>query len=128
MSKYYVYSTMSQDVKYSVYGGRADLPVALRSVLIKGGAGVINKRLLTPNGVATEINEEEHAVLMGGDGNKPNELFEKHAKSGFVKVEKKSIKVDKAVKDLEKKDKSAQYEDKDFVGKTNAKVKSVGDA
>jgi hypothetical protein len=129
MSKYYVYSTMGQDVTYSHYS-KLDgefTPVALRSVTIKGGAGIITKNLITPEGVVTEISEEEHNILKGGDGIPPNKIFEKQEKDGFVKIQNKNIKVDKAVKDLTPNDLSAQKTENDFKAKDGESyVHSVG--
>lgn len=118
MGKYYVYSTMSQDVCYPQFskpvGGGEYTPTVLRSVTIKGGTGVITKNLITPHGVVTQINDEEHAILKGGDGIEPSKVFEKHEKAGFVKIDKRKVKVENVVKDLQPKDLSAQKTDKDF--------------
>lgn len=88
MSKILVFSTLANDNAYTEYAkGAADLPVATRSVLIKGGTGINDARLITPSGVATEIEPEDLALLKG------NSLFLLHEKNGFVKVvESKSSK------------------------------------
>ena len=131
MGKYYVYSTMSQDVRYCQYskqvGGGEFTPSILRSVTIKGGSGVINRNLITPHGVVTAIDEDELKFLEGGEGQEPNRTFQAHKKAGFVKVEKKNFKVEKVVKDLEAKDKSAQKTKDDFKNKKGeSEVHSVG--
>jgi hypothetical protein len=86
--KIIVFSTLANDNAYTEYAkGGSDLPVAVRSVLIKGGTGVTDSRLVTPQGVATEIEPEDLALLKG------NSLFLLHEKNGFVKVaESKSSK------------------------------------
>lgn len=118
MSKYYVYSTLSQNVKYVNWTNPSTVavPLQLRSVMIRGGANVMQKNLITPKGVVTEINDEDHAVLMGvkGDGSDGNRVFQKHKKAGFVTVEKKKSKVEKVVKDMSQKDESAQLTKGDF--------------
>lgn len=125
MAKYSVYSTMSQDVRYADYARttREQIPVVLRSVLIRGGANVAQKNLITPLGVVTEINDEEYALLEGKEGKEGNQVFKKHKEAGFIKVEKKKSSVEKVVKDMTGKDKSAQYKKEDFKQFTEAKVK-----
>ena len=131
MGKYYVYSTMSQDVRYCQYskpvGGGEFTPTILRSVTIKGGTGVINRNLITPHGVVTAIDEDEHRFLEGGEGQAPDRTFQALKKAGFVKVEKKNFKVEKVVKDLATKDKSAQKTKDDFKNqKGESELHSVG--
>lgn len=82
MAKIYVYSTLTCDNEYhSFVQGGADLPMSQASVLIKGGAGVANNRVVTPQGVRTEITEQDLEVL------RSNKVFELHEQNGFVKVE-----------------------------------------
>lgn len=80
--KIWVFSTLSNDNAYTEYTkGGSDLPIATRSVLIKGGTGVTDARLVTPQGVATEVSGDELALL------EANTLFQLHKKNGFIKVE-----------------------------------------
>lgn len=84
MGKGYVYSTHSTDLEYVEYSKPADanvLPTVVRRVRIKGGAGVADKRLVTPGGVVTEVSDEDLAFLH------TNAEFLKHMKAGFVTVE-----------------------------------------
>lgn len=67
---YHVYSTIATDVAY-----------AQGAVLIKGGAGVATKNLITPRGVATTISDEEHALLVA------DQVFQLHRDNGFVTIE-----------------------------------------
>jgi len=107
----YVYSTLGQDMVYTNFiksGNDTNLPD--EEVLIKGGAGVINKQtLITPLGIRTEITDRQHEVL------KRNETFKRHVKNGFIVVQDNKQKVEKVVKEhMELKDKSAQMTGKDF--------------
>lgn len=100
--KLYVYSTLSSDVNYTNHvPGGGDLPIALPSVHIKGGAGVANDRLITPRGVVTEITEEEAEYL------RANTVFQLHEQNGFVEISDVSIDPDKAAANLEGRDQSA---------------------
>lgn len=77
-------------------------------VLIKGGAGVINKKTMeTPKGVITEINKEDLDFL------KTQTLFNEKVKSGSYEVVETEEKAKKASK-KGKKDKGAQLTAKDF--------------
>lgn len=80
--KIWVFSTLANDNAYTEYEkGGGDIPLATRSVLIKGGTGVTDARLVTPAGVATEVTPEELSLLEACT------LFQLHKKNGFIKVE-----------------------------------------
>ena len=82
MKKYHVYSKMAADVRYNDYiGGGDTLHRIAKSVLIKGGAGVANKNIITPLGVHTEIDSEDRDMLL------KNGIFNLHLESGFVTIE-----------------------------------------
>lgn len=77
-------------------------------VVIKGGAGVINKKTMeTPKGVITEINKEDLEFL------KTQTLFNEKVKLGSYEVVETEEKAKKASK-KGKKDKGAQLTAKDF--------------
>lgn len=77
-----VFSTLATAVEYTEYKtGENGVPVALGSVLIKGGAGVANENIQTPRGVATMVTEAQAEAL------KRNELFKLHAKNGYVAID-----------------------------------------
>lgn len=102
MAKHYVYSTLSSNQAYTLYQtGGADLPVALPPVLIKGGAGIANSHLVTPDGVVTEITDEQLAYL------RQDPCFLHHEKHGFIKVSAAKVDVEKVVADMERRDQSA---------------------
>ena len=121
---YYVYSTLACSNDYCVYRevpeefqnvGR--IHNILHKITIKGGTGVINKHLVTPQGVVTQISDEDMEYLL------KDEVFNVHVKNGFITYQKHEEKVDKVVKDLKKKDKSAQMTSGDQKEKENTHAK-----
>ena len=133
MAKHIVYSTMAQDNIYPVWirniGADGKIIVDGRppsyqvSVVIKGGANVVNqKTLITPMGVATEVDDEQLGHLMA------NRVFKSQMDAGYITISKAKKEVEKAVKDMTKKDKGAQLEPKDFEGKKQgAKIAPIVD-
>lgn len=85
-----------------------------RRVSIKGGSGVANRQhalaegVLTPDGVATKITDEDLEFL------ESNEHFKKHLALGHVRVVKHATPAAKVAKDMSKKDPSAPLTDADF--------------
>jgi hypothetical protein len=109
MAKVYVFSTLANDQLYQNWlEGGNDMPLKGHSVLIKGGTGVANDRLVTPIGVATEITDEDYAELQ------KNQVFIRHEKEGFITVRQKSVAVEKVTPDMNMKDKSAPLTASDF--------------
>lgn len=113
MSDYYVYSTLSQDNLYTVYkAGRnpAEPRIKDKQVLIRGGAGVINKNFVTPRGTVTKITAEELKVLMGDnptDEKSGSVTFKRHIARGFIIVEKIKTNPAKVAKDMTERDMGA---------------------
>ena len=106
----YVFSTLTANQKYPIWAkvpGR-DLPVQKSYVLIRGGANLPSKTLVTPQGVMTPIIDEQYEQLKQSSG------FKKHLANGFLSVEDKPYDIDKVVSDLEEKDTSAPMTAKDF--------------
>lgn len=102
----YIISTLSNNVSYAIYeksGG--GLPVLRKTIEIKGGANVINRSLLTLDGVATSVSEEDLKLL------KDHPVFKQHLEGGFVKIQSSS---EVKTSDLTEKDLSAQLVAKDF--------------
>lgn len=109
MSKY-VFSTLTANQKYPTWKkvpGR-DIPTMQGYVLIRGGANLPSKVLVTPKGVMTPVTDEEYEQLKESPG------FLQHLKGGFLTVEDKAYDIDKVVSDLEEKDTSAPMTPKDF--------------
>ena len=112
----YIYSTLSSDQNYIVYKTpttqkTANTPQRQKVVLINGKANITNKNLLTPQGVVTEVTEAELEIL------KTVGAFNKHVANGFLRVDTKKVEIEKAVVQMEKKDKSAPKNAEDIEGK-----------
>lgn len=112
-----VFSTLASSVAYTnhVQGG-ADLPIALPSVVIEGGAGVANDRIVTPRGVATRIDEEQLAYL------RANEVFKLHEANGFVMVSDAAGDPDTVAADMTGRDNSAPLVPQDDIAGTATTV------
>lgn len=81
---------------------------AQSSVIINGGAGVINKKTMeTPKGVITEVSEEDLKFL------KTQVLFNEKVKNGSLEIVESEKKAKESSK-KGKKDKGAQLTAKDF--------------
>lgn len=113
----YVYSTLSCDNEYRSYvKGGGDISQVESHVLIKGGAGVMNRNIITPYGVATEVTKEQLAML------EANDQFQLHKKNGFITVDAKKMDADEVAKDMTKKDKSSPATMDDYKGENKPKV------
>lgn len=94
MSKF-VFSTLANDQMFHQWvGGGADIPVIGSRVLIKGGTGVANDRIITPLGVCTEITDEQAAWL------EREPSFAAHVKGGFIVVQAKKSDAEKVAADM----------------------------
>ena len=117
MAKNYVFSTLANDQNYTNWiAGGADVPIKGHSVLIKGGTGVANDRLITPLGVSTEITDYDLEELQ------KNPSFKAHEKEGFVTVKAKKVEVEKVAADMNLKDESAPLTDADYQKEDAPKV------
>lgn len=97
-----IFSTLACDVAYTNHApGGGDMPVELPPVVVKGGAGVMNDRLVTPRGVATYVSEQDVEYL------RQNEVFKLHEANGFVMISDSDIDPDKAAADMTGRDNSA---------------------
>lgn len=111
-----VFSTLAAPMRYVDHepAGETGVAVEKGSVLIKGGAGVMDtKNIVTPYGVATMVTQEQAEML------KRNAVFQLHAKNGFVRIETVSRapdgdNIEKVVAEMEGRDKSAPTVDEDF--------------
>lgn len=125
MSKtFYVLSTLTADQEYTAYReGGADIPVAVGSVLIKGGANVADKRLVTPQGVVTKVDSDQMAAL------ESNDVFKLHKRNGYITVsERKPADPDAAAASQANRDGSAPLVEQDFAdGKAPASGSATTD-
>lgn len=97
MSKY-IYSTLANDNAYTVYVKGPDLPSVARTILVKGGVGVADKRFDTPRGVVTTVTDEEAEVLQ------ENPIFQRHMKNGFITIDDAKADPEKVAADMESRD------------------------
>ena len=112
----YVYSTLTSPQQYTGYtkqklsGPKDDrLPVVEKAVYINGGANVAQgNAVTTPKGVMTQVSKEDLEFL------ETIPAFNDHVKKGFITVSTKKVAVEKVVKDMEKKDKSAPKTPEDY--------------
>lgn len=113
----HIYSTLANPQKFVVYEvvtpdqaqemGRLPLPVV--EVLIRGGAGIASKNLITPNGVHTAITAEEYDAI------KDLAVFKSFVDNGFIKVEGKQFDLDRIVGDMNAKDPGGPVTPADFM-------------
>ena len=118
----YILSKLSNSQCYTQYvKGVNDINNVCERVFIKGGADVINKKTLeTPNGVVTEVTNEQLDIL------KQNVDFNRHLENGFISVIENKITEDKKEeKAVEmQKDNSRQKTPKDYK-KSKGKAKPI---
>lgn len=112
----YITSTMSNSVNYAVYGKSAGgLPIVVKEITINGGSNVINKTLVTPQGVVTQVSDADLELL------EAHPVFKMHMENGYLKVHRLAK---ENTSGLEEKDNSAQRVDSDYTrrGKKAPKV------
>lgn len=110
----FIVSRASQDNEYVIWGTTPNgTKLVKKTILIKGGANVMPKdSMTTPNGVITEVSEEDWELL------KEHTAFKRHMERGFMEVMKEEKKARTATKQKsEKKDGGAQLTPKDFEDK-----------
>ena len=106
----YVYSTLANDVNYTKWHpiDNNDQLRIDRQVLIKGGANVADKRLITPLGVVTEVTEEDLKLLL------ENQVFKQHKEAGHVTVERNRHEVEVIVADMKSRETSSPLVPQDY--------------
>lgn len=121
MSKNFVYSTLASGVDYHIYGKAAEgMPAHReRTITINGGAGIANKNLITPQGVVTEVTEEELSALEN------HSLFLLHKKNGHMTVQRVKADVEKVVADMNTQDPSKPMTPADYAGEGEDAVTAV---
>lgn len=113
---FYVYSTLSNTTNYAVYRPTKSqdpnsTPIIDRKISIRGGANVAplpQFGIVTPQGVVTQISDEDMAIL------EQDYHFKEHCRLGFIKVEKKEQPIEKSIASMEAKDQSAPKTPQDF--------------
>lgn len=115
----YVYSTLTADTAYSFGHGADGQPSKL--ILVKGGHGVANKHIITPQGVCTALDDADADLLA------THPLFQIHQKNGFVVIDATKTEAEKVASIMEGRDKSAPLTPQDYelAGKQAPKVSKV---
>lgn len=97
MSKtFYVFSTLPASQAYTSHKQGGDIMIPDRSVVIKGGANVADKRYETAPGVMTEVSEDDFEFL------KKNKVFQRHVDRKFIFVSDKAVEVETAAADMDR--------------------------
>ena len=116
----YVLSKLANTQNYIKYAkGMNNLNIPVQTVVIKGGADVTDKNLVTPEGVITKITSDELEIL------KSNKDFQRHLEQGHVKYFGTQPNIEKNIDKMEK-DKSAPLTPDDYKkkGKKAPKVEN----
>lgn len=116
----YVFSTLASDQLYTGWKkGGGDLPNVEKQVFIAGKAGVQDKvRLFTPLGVMTKVPAEDVKWL-----EETNDVFKRHVKNGFIKVQDAPADADNVAADMERNDPSRQLTHDDYVNVNETEAK-----
>lgn len=105
----YVYSTLSNDQRYTTYRGvSGGAPQPAQSIFIAGKANVSNRNFITPLGVVTEVTAEQLAEL------RRNEVFRLHETNGHLSISQTHTDPEKVAASMEGRDASAPLVDQDF--------------
>lgn len=117
MSKF-VYSTLASDNTYVNYAkGDSGMPQRVGSgVTIRGGAGVADKRLITPRGTVTEIDDAQFDYLI------QNPTFKRHVERGYIVVENRHVDPERVAPNMADTDPSRPPTESDL-GETAPEVK-----
>ena len=117
MSRIYVYSTLTADQVYTSYKSSVNgVPLVTARIAIAGGANLMTKHMVTPQGVVTEVSAEDLAEL------RQNEVFKLHEKNGFITVSESKVDVEKVVPDMVGRDQSAPIVENDDIVPVPASV------
>ena len=99
----HVISTLGADTRYTKWMNQGGPHTALRSVLVKGGAGIVSPLSFVrgsvraaPEGVSTEVSNEDAEFLAAHD------QFKEHQKRGFVKIINMDKNPDSVAQSMEK--------------------------
>lgn len=118
--KHYVFSTLASDVKYTEWKKGADagtLAIEGRSILIRGGTGVMNDRLVTPLGICTEVDDEDLKLL------EDMHLFQMHKENGHIVVQSKKADPEAVAADMNLADPGAPMTPSDYAEAGENKAK-----
>jgi hypothetical protein len=95
MSKY-VISTLAADNTYANWNKSDGVNTINRKVLVRGGAGIRPRGGVAPEGVQTEVSDEDAAYLA------THPQFMEHAERGFVRIESSERDPDRSAREMER--------------------------
>jgi len=108
----HVYSTLANDQLITIYADNAermnDLPPVVEKVLIKGGAGIASKNLITPMGIHTQLSIDEYNAI------KDHWHFQEMVERGHLKVESRKVDIEAAIGDMNANDPSSPLTPADY--------------
>jgi|13_taG_2_1085334.scaffolds.fasta_scaffold04809_6 hypothetical protein len=100
MNKVYIYSTSSCDNNFTIRDQNGNVT---GRVTIAGKANITDKfTLITREGALTVLDQDKYDLI------KDDYFFKSDIENGFTTVEQKKVDVEKVIKNMTKKDKSAQ--------------------
>ena len=99
----FIFSTATNDTIYTEYEkvGEGGLPTIIRRVVVKGGANLADKKLITPKGVVTNVSDDDIEWL------KAHASFQRHVNKGFISVSATKEDPAKVAANMTAKDKAA---------------------
>lgn len=104
----FITSKLSAPVTYAFYKlNEGKINIVVDEITINGGADVINKALITPQGIVTELDDSKLDKL------KTHPVFKTHLENGFISIQETEKAAKKAEEKLEK-DKSSQITPDDY--------------
>ena len=104
----FITSKLSSSVSYAFYVQDSNkINRVVDTITINGGADVINKALITPQGVVTELEDDKLDKL------KTHPVFRTHLENGYISIQGTEKAAKKAEETLEK-DKSSQITPDDY--------------
>lgn len=119
----YVVSRAAQDIEYTEWeANKTGSHEKKKSVIIKGGAHVINRETLeTPNGVITPVTDEELKFL------KSNSTFQRHQEASFMEIVGDKEDAEDLAESEGQRDNGSQLTKKDFEDRGIKPPKLKGD-
>lgn len=110
--------TSAQNVAITKKAANGAIQIVKR-IHINGGANVADRRtLITPQGIVTELSDEDYNLLISTD------FYKRQEKAGFLRpVESKDAAEDTKKAGMKRKDKSSQKTEADYEG-TGVKVRT----
>ena len=115
-----IYSTLTAPQSYNIHVEKPDGTHAVaRSIVINGGHGLTNRYELLLQGASTDVSADDLELL------EKHPVFKIHKDNGFVRIDKAGLELEKAISDLEQRDKSSPVTEQDIKQLAKDKVIQV---